>query len=313
MKRFIIQIFKFTFVAIASIALLFIGSYCIMKRASFKIDDRKNILVLGSCYTETAVDEHFSRAENLAQTGTANIYSYVKLKKLLEDNPQIDTVITSFRQIELDKDPLWVMSDEFMFPKIAFNITLLGKEEFAVYTNKGSLVQSVLQMPIRNIASILSFFKTKTYTYQNLRVGGFLPLDYKLREDEMVGNDKDILDTKPDITFTTIQRLYLQKMMTLCTERGIKFFLINPPVFGGNKYFDSRLELLADCRDNYLPDAELMDYSNFEMVDTCFADITHLNRWGAAKWSEYLNAHFSDDARECGESAEHIFRYCRDK
>jgi hypothetical protein len=43
-----------------------------------------------------------------------------------------------------------------------------------------------------------------------------------------------------------------------------------------------------------------MDYSTFQLPDSCYGDVTHLNYRGARIFSQYLQERFSADVKEIG-------------
>ncbi|MDR0371726.1 MAG: hypothetical protein LBH80_07760, partial [Prevotellaceae bacterium] len=52
--------------------------------------------------------------------------------------------------------------------------------------------------------------------------------------------------------------------------------------------------------DAYMPDVKYMDYSTFQLPDSCYGDVTHLNYRGARIFSQYLQERFSADVKEIG-------------
>ncbi|KAA6348109.1 hypothetical protein EZS27_004458 [termite gut metagenome] len=312
MKKFISQVGIFISITSIVILIMVVTTIAIMKQASFKIDTNKNILILGSCFTEISIDDRiFERSANLSQTGTAYIYSYCKLKKVLEINSHIDTVLVSFQYGELSKsgEDIWIMSSEFMFPKVAFYISLLGKEEFAVYKDKGALFQAILQTPVRNVNAVIKYFRkgNNNYTYKDLRVGSYLRLDRDRLQVEMEIWEKN-KDKKRNEEESPLQKRYLQKIANLCNEHNVKLILVNTPVYQSKKY-DDNVDKLYEYRNKYLRQADLFDYSNFSLPDSCRGDIAHLNYKGAKIFSEYLQAHFHEDAKACADAKKQFYQY----
>jgi hypothetical protein len=92
------------------------GVYSIISSSSFKIPEEKNIIVVGDSHTQCAInDSIFSRSINISQGGTAYLYSYIKLRKFLNENPHIDTVLVSFHggSIQRSQDE-WIFGDKYI-------------------------------------------------------------------------------------------------------------------------------------------------------------------------------------------------------
>jgi hypothetical protein len=217
----------------------------------------------------------------------------------------------AFRYEELlqSKEDEIIMSNEFMFPKVAFYIFLLGKEEFAVYKNKVSLFQAILQTPVRNVNAVIKYFRKgkANYTYKDIRVGGYSRLDQDRLQTDMKRWEKN-KDKKRDEEESPLQKRYLQQMLSLCNEHNVRLILINTPTYQSQKY-DNNVSKLYEYRNRYLKQADLFDYSNFSLPDSCRGDIAHLNYKGAKIFSEYLQAHFHEDAKACADAKKQFYQY----
>ncbi len=275
---------------------MILGTIYIMSQASYKIDSKKNILILGESYSEAGIDDNlFNRSINLSQSGTAYLYSYVKLEKLLEENKHIDTVLVSFRYdlLTKDREDLWIMSEDFLVPKVAFCVTLLGKEEFSVYNDKKILSQAILKVPIRNMGSVIKYFHKgrSNFTYRDLRIGGFLKSNrQRLQKDIEKG-----LSLKPTTEEESpVQKKYLLKIMSCCKKHNVKLILINLPMYKPEIY--GCTDKLYEYHNKYLKDVEFWDYSNFSFSsDSCYGDLGHLNYKGALVFSNYLQKYCAQD------------------
>jgi hypothetical protein len=97
MKIFLLNIIKFFCINITIVIVAVVTVYSILSGASFAVPKDKNILIVGDSHTECAIDDSiFTRSFNISQSGTAYLYSYIKLRKILVENSHIDTVLVSF-------------------------------------------------------------------------------------------------------------------------------------------------------------------------------------------------------------------------
>lgn len=121
MKKFIFNGVTFSLASISAITLLvLITGYLARANFDFKIPPERNVLVLGNSHPECAIDDSISNNMfNLAQSGSGYFYDYLKAKKVLKNNPQIDTLILGYSYGDLAEDMnSWFNGDE----KIKFKI-----------------------------------------------------------------------------------------------------------------------------------------------------------------------------------------------
>ena len=98
MGKFIRNFLLFTGCFLLVIAGLIALSAFLIRLPKADIGRERHILVLGDSHTECAVDDSvFSRSANFSKSATAFIYTYGAIKKLVADNPQVDTVLLSFQ------------------------------------------------------------------------------------------------------------------------------------------------------------------------------------------------------------------------
>jgi hypothetical protein len=209
------------------------------------------------------------------------LYTYAKLKRFLDENAHIDTVMLSFHYSTLEEDD-WVWEESYVMYKIPSYLTLLGREEIGVFARKKmSLLKSVFHPPL---TLPLKFIKRGGHlSYKDLGIGGYQRSDRnKLQEDIALRQNNQT--EKAGISF--YQKEYLLKIAALCKSRNVELILINAPTYRPETY--GSLDLLNEFRETYLPDVTYWDYSAFPLPDDAYGDIDHLNRKGAEIFSKYL-------------------------
>jgi hypothetical protein len=259
----------------------------INSKASFKLPQDKNILVIGDSHTECAIDDNiFTRSVNVSQSGTAYLYTYCKLKKFLDENPQIDTVLLSFHyRFTKYIENSWMFSDEIIADKIPAYITLMSKEELLIYLNNETFIKSILQMPQKNLKSILKFIQTGNISHTDLNIGKYLRLDRdNLQED--INNYNKISTYQQNEILSEYQTNYLLKIAALCKTKQVELILINTPMYNVHKY--GNIEELNNFYDTYLKGTKYLDCSGYSLPDSCYGDVGHLNYKGAEVFSLYL-------------------------
>jgi hypothetical protein len=283
MKKFVVRLLVFVSIFTIMIVTTIGGTICIISKASFKIPVDKNILVIGDSHTECAIDDRiYSRSVNVSKGGTAYLYSYCKLRKFLNENSHIDTVLLAYGRLN--------RKAKFLSQLLPYYFTLMDGEDFAVYTDRKALINAVFDIPIRNIGTILKFIAGRKVSYQDLNIGAYLRHDQeKLQED--IARFKE--ETAGDDTVSSCQRDYLLKIIDLCKAKGVELILIRTPTFKPEIYRRTSKE--DEFYSTYLQGVMYLDYSGFPLPDSHYADITHLNYKGAEVFSTYLQGHLSGD------------------
>jgi len=269
-----------------------------MQQASFKIDQSKNILILGASLTEASIDDTvFKRAINLSQSGTAYMYSYCKLKKILENNPQIDTVLFSFKYQELKESAdNMIQGEEYLVPHVSFLITLLSKDELMVFKDKIVLLQAILKVPVRNAVPVMRFFRSPThFSYKDLRIGDFGKLYRNALQQDLSHRQVEVDDSISEKE-SFLQRYYLLKMVDCCREHHVKLILLCTPTYKPELYGNTAK--LLEYHRKYVNEITLLDYSNFKFPDeSYYGDTEHLNYKGAEFFTNYLQKNLANDLK----------------
>ncbi|MDR0422404.1 MAG: hypothetical protein LBH72_05265 [Proteiniphilum sp.] len=305
MKKFISQSVVFALITATLIVSFIGGLYSIQSKASFKLSEGKHILILGDSHTRFAIDDNiFSRAENVSIGAEAYLYSYCKLKKFLEENEQMDTVILSFwgRNVRAGIDQ-WLFSESNMAERIPRYLPFMEKEEMAVFSEeKVAFVHAALHPEYMFLINML---RGKPLSCKALNIGAYRELHRdKLQEDierRRGGNEPEAGSREEDgdsINLAVYQKAYLLKIVELCKSRDVELILLNTPTYKPEKYGDN--EFANDFHGAYMPDVKYMDYSAYPLPDSCYGDISHLNYRGARIFSQHLRERFSADMKEIG-------------
>ncbi|NDV60235.1 hypothetical protein [Bacteroides sp. 519] len=282
MKNFIVKV---TFIAaiftLFLISLFVINRYC----ADFGIAKNKTVLIIGNSHPECAFnDALIPGVANLSESGEAYFYTYFKLKQLLEQNPQIDKVLIEFANEHIRKGiDKWIWDDMYVsyrFPKYASfmdadAIKLLLKH------NPESVMESIPFLSRMNANMLLHYQLNYATT-----VGGYLNLD-KCKVDSLLAAqaadaNKEKVNAGDSLAVETL--VYLDKIVECCKQKGVKMFFIRSPVHV--EYVGYRNEAkFQKLRTTRYPDIEFLDFSKFPLANSEFADLVHLNKQGAKKFS----------------------------
>lgn len=292
MKKFLLGIIQFFIVTAAAEIALLAGALSIVSRASFKIPEDRNILIIGDSHTQCAVnDAIFSHGVNISSGGKAYLYSYITLRKFIAENPHIDTVLVSFHGGSIPKSmDKWITADEYIFSGIPDYLFLFQPEEAAVFTGFPAFYSAVIGTPALNIDPVIQFIIQPPLTYKDLRIGGYFKLDGNTLK-EVTENTEDNSSITEE-GYSEYQLEYLLKIVELCKEKGITAILFNTPTYKPEKY--GNMSALAAYYNAYFTGTEYLDFSSFPLPEYGYSDPGHLNFNGAEIFSQYLEDNYED-------------------
>lgn len=98
MKKFLIKTTLFVlFGVVSSYGLLLLLHHLIQNDDFYKIDKETSVIIVGDSHPETAYNDSLIPGfQNFGQSSDSYFYTYLKTKKLVENNPQINTVLIEF-------------------------------------------------------------------------------------------------------------------------------------------------------------------------------------------------------------------------
>ena len=284
MKKFLLNITRFIFALLGCIIVLLITTSIISKNLfDFNIPKQKNILVLGNSHPECAVnDSILPNVFNLAQSGTGYFYDYIKAREVLTKNSHIDTVIIgyTYKDIAKEMDSWFAGKDKLKF-KIRNYFFLFNFNDYLSLL-KANPVEVLYQTPQAIWYNL--YMSYKGYSY----LGGFKYLERdKLGEAKMRLENQQATPSRKEIS--KYQSKYLQNIYTFCNENNIVLILLNTPIHPLEEEYQKDLKTsYYQFATDTLPKAILINDSSFNLPETFYADLDHLNFKGAQRYSEFL-------------------------
>tara|TARA_R100001369_G_scaffold92691_1_gene139150 strand:- start:6387 stop:7235 length:849 start_codon:yes stop_codon:yes gene_type:complete len=248
----------------------------------FKIQQSKNILVLGNSHPECAInDSLLANVFNLAQSGTGYFYDYIKAKKIISENPGIDTIIVGYTYGDLEKpmDSWFDGGDKLKF-KIRNYLFLFEWGDYfeLLQANPIDVILNTPQTIFYNLK-----MKQEGYNY----LGGFKALENsKLKQAQEL---KAMHKPDTSLGYSRYQTKYLSKLYEYCNKKDIKLILLNTPIHPVLDTIQSPLKAMYyNFANNNLPNALLINHANFKLPNNNYRDLDHLNVKGANNYSKFL-------------------------
>jgi hypothetical protein len=283
---------KFGAILVAGLLLAGTGVLLLERKLiDFTLPSSKTVLVVGDSHIECAVnDEILTNAFNFAQAGASHFYSYLKVKAILDNNPQIDTVVLchSFDDLDESRDE-WFSGAQHIRKMMPLYLFLFDSSDFRTLlaSNPYDVCLNVHQTPLVGVKKMIQH---RSSNGSLDRWGTYVRLKRdKLRE------AKQLFAAAPkndDVTYSRYQQEYLLKIYHLVRARNIKLILLNTPIHPMLE------EEQARYQDSYyafvrreLPEAVIVNHANLAFPEECFADLEHLNYQGSERYSKYLQEH----------------------
>jgi hypothetical protein len=294
MKKFLLKLIFFTVIMVLLISGLITFSDFLVNRSKERlltINSDIQYVFAGNSTLECAVDDRvIKHSVNIAQAGEAYMYTYSKLKALLEANEHIRQVFISFSyaDILMEKEETWLFSDYFIVEKVQYYNYLLDRAERTLLfdNNTRAYVRGVIKSAVKNLETFVKSYMRDGNLTSIPNFGG-----YKYLSRDKLEIDPG-LDTREDqvVRQSPYQVLYLKKISDLCRQHDVRLVLLNPPKYKSyNENVNNEIrQNWVDVRQSMETDS-LVDLSGFLMPDSCYADLSHLNFRGAKVFSGYLN------------------------
>lgn len=290
MKQFLIRTLIF-FVLVIGILAGFgkgIDSY-ISRKASFKCKDGIRYVVLGNSHPEQAYnDSLIDRFQNLSQAAETYFYTSIKTRRLVEQNPRLDTFFIEFSNTDLLagwNKFIWgsrVLS--WRYPLYSPFMDL--SESRVLMEHNLSGLNSCLPLALKdNLGRILHH--DLNYTD---KIGGFV-YNTRAKVDSILAQKdfrQQVALNRPaqnEISDCNVE--YLQKLVHYLLDHGKKIYLVRSPLHPSYPGFanEAKYEEILHGFSNI----EYLDFKNFSQDNEDYVDLEHLNFRGARKFSIFFN------------------------
>lgn len=284
MKRFIVNFLLF-FVSLIAVTITFlvvireIGDEGI----NLKLNTNTKYIILGHSHPECAFnDSLIDGTQNLGQSGEAYLYTYLKAKKVLTQNPGVDKVFLTFTNNQLKSSMnQWISGDMNVGNRFSKYSSQFSIEELKILfsNNPESCLKAIPSSVRRNLSYKMSS-KNHLAVY-----GGYKRLTHQLTKEYI-----DSIMTRIDTTFqpSELNIYYLMKLVSFLKGTGKEVYLIRPPF-----YRDYLITQDTSFYNNFLhkelSGIPYLDFSDFDLSMDEMADLEHLNSIGAERFSHWFN------------------------
>ncbi|TPV33363.1 hypothetical protein FJ651_09735 [Paucihalobacter ruber] len=293
MKSFIKKISLFLLLSIVVLATIVLGSkYIVKSKSSFKINEDITKLIIGHSHSECSVDDSLlDNSINLSASGESYFYNYQKLKKVLEENKQINSVFIEFSNSQIDSvmDD-WIWGFEKMSYYLQYYSPFLSSEDFNLLfeNNSTDLISSYSIATRKHLYRIINgdyYLTDEIGSYADSRLSKINELMAKNRFNSTISKSQSL---------STTNLTYLRKMIDLCRENKVEVFLLRSPQHP--LYADLINEpVFQNVLKSQFSDVDLLDFNDMSFPNSYYLDFHHVNYKGAQQFTRLLNELINTD------------------
>lgn len=289
MKKFLVNTCTFILCFIVILCLIiFVNRYC----SVFKIENTKQIVLIGDSHSECAFDDSVVNGlANYSQMGESYFYSYFKIKKLIDQNPNLNTLLIEISNTQIDKNTdrrIW--GDKYLPFKLPIYGSFMDVESLGLLLENNSKGFKASIFPLlKNNTKML--FKGVNYTND---IGGYHYLTTTIN-DSIAEYDAIAIDTvsekgnsKENFDSRIYELDYLRKIIEYGESRGLTVFLVRSPLHSKYEGFVNESDFIKKIKTEFST-VEFLDFAYFPLSDEHFADVGHLNYKGARVFSKWFD------------------------
>ena len=256
------------------------------KNISFKINSDTKYAVFGHSHAETAFnDSLISNFQNFSRSGDAYFYIYPKIKKIIAQNKNLNTVI-----IELTNNQVSKMMDEWTWGDIYLSTKFKNYEPFIDLEDQKVLLSHNFSKYYDVFFTIrkTNFWKMINNNYSLSTYNQFGGYNYLVNDkaDSLLNN---LTNKKSEFGYSKTNIDYLEKIITMLENENIKVILLRVPIHP--KSIENNNELLFNqIITEKFSTVEYLDFNSFYLETNQFGDLEHLNYRGAKVFSLWFDS-----------------------
>jgi hypothetical protein len=291
MKKFLTQLFFFLAIAIGLIAITTVAlELYIAKKATFKCRPDAEYIILGNSHPEQAYnDSLIDHFQNIAQTAETYFYTYIKTKKIIDQNKQVKTVFIEFSNTDLLSEwnkYIWGSGVIFRrYPMYSPFMSIEEKSVLAINNISGlnnSLPFSLKENLIRIVHHDLDYSKI---------IGGFVyyereKVDFLLAHINTQADFQNLKKRQDKIS--TYNLTCLSNLVAYLKANNKRIILVRSPLHKAYSGLANE-EVYEKILHTRFADIEYLDFGSLPLANSDFADLEHLNFRGARKLSIWFN------------------------
>lgn len=288
MRRFILQTCYFTLsVFFVFLSFFLFTLWLIRDNKYYRIPEQKHILAVGHSHGSSAfIGADFPGSYNICSGGETYNFTFSKLKKLLEANSQVDTVLLFVSNNLFDATfdaRLW--SEAQISDRLKRHLPIMDDEFLARYFSKHPFggVNDLLVSTVEQV----KFLTSQKATIFDFSVwGGFDAHQKEISEQDK--KDSTCLETHVYENF-----FYFKKIVSMCKSENRTLILIATPLnsaYSIDCHYENKFRAALS---QSASESIFIDFRRMHLPDSCFLNMDHLNEKGAKIFTRILKKNWS--------------------
>lgn len=271
-------------------------SSLINQHASFAFDPAPRYVFFGHSHPECAYNDSLIQdSRNIAESSEAYFYTYLKVKKVLEQNPSVETLFIECTNNQISpKMNDWTWDSRHLSHKYT---------KYAPFIHLSDQITLLLQNPRGFLTSLPYSIKRKfttvarnDYDFSD-QLGGYKYL-VRYKTDSLLQNlnplaAKDELGMSATDSVSRINLNYLRRIIEIIRKNNKHVVLVRTPIHPMYEGYVNESLYKRIIRREF-SDVDYLDFSKFPLQNEEFGDLGHLNHQGAKIFSEWFNQLLTD-------------------
>lgn len=290
MKIFLINLSKFSFYFFALIFVVSFLNYKLTYSGNyFSLSKNKTFIIAGDSHVEFAFDDNNSNFINIGQSGELYLFTYLKIKYIVKNNPQVKAVFIDFCnfQINEERDDFLCLNEAYLTTYYPIYYPLFEQNDYKLIWDKNP--KALIN------AHFKSFFKSIYHVIinknisQNNFIGGHQNLKSELTDKIIkseLANSNRLKTNKFKLSNTNLYNL--ERTIKFCNKHNVKVYFLRCPI-NPNWNCLSNENFFQNVRQTRFSNIPFLDFKDFPINNSEFADLEHLNHKGTEKFTIFFN------------------------
>lgn len=266
--------------------MFFTTNKIIKDKASFKIKEDTKYVIFGHSHSEcTYNDSLIQHFQNFGNGGEAYFYTETKLKQVISQNSNIETVFIEFTNNQINEIMNdWIWKDKYIVNRYPDFQAFMNKDaHFLLLTNNFSGFVNSFSLAIKsNFKRIIK----GDYNFANT-LGGYQYLKKNKVDSFLNAQASNLVIEKQEISIYNIE--CLEKIVDFCQRQNKQVMLVRSPQHTKCLAMQNE-EKFQEILQSKFPEISFLDFNKFPITNAEFADLEHLNYKGANRFSIWFNS-----------------------
>lgn len=256
----------------------------------FKIENCPENLIVGHSQAEEAFDDGLIKnVKNLSLSGESIFYTYFKINEVLKSNSNIKNIFMSFtnHQITEDYDRTTIWDDNHINKFYQKYSAFMDFRDYEILF-KNNPIGVLKAQPYTTRKYLFFVLKNRKTIYDDYLIGNFNKLKESKLDSILKSKRKMRKLDSTNFKHSKYSLDYLDKIIKLCKNKKVKLFLIRTPVHKSWDELSYENSFQEMVKGKY-SETNFLDFKNFPLSNKEYIDESHLNQYGAKKFSLFFN------------------------